>query len=69
MRRTYGIRIHRNGMADLMELCECQELCAALDVLKAILNANDPTIVHVTISVKLASVELTAIMSPDLPAV
>lgn len=55
-------------MADLIELCECQEFYAALDVLKAILNANDPAIVHVTISVKLAEMGLTPIISPDLPA-
>lgn len=52
-----------------MELCECTSFHAALDVLKAILNAEDPAIVHVTISVKLAEMGLTPIISPDLPAV
>lgn len=48
---TFSISIERAGVADLPELCVCNEPAMAAAVIQALLAAKDPRIMAVHISI------------------
>lgn len=51
MMDTFSISIERAGVADLPELCVCNEPAMAAAVIQALLAAKDPRIMAVHISI------------------